>query len=180
MSLLCKEFLIKIILVSFKCQNRNYIKSTLSIRKLVSKIRKCGTDSVLWVISTPPQGKEWAFHFSHIEQILIISIQSERRSLLINEPSFLVLSHLNSSRGWGRGENGPLTCVQYTISLVSKVVLVDPWPMVTTPIPSATKPLKVLNSSRKQGFNIKLTNTNYKLQICKHYLPPIHFWHLQI
>ena len=74
-----------------------------------------------------PQGKEWAFHFSHIEQILIISIQSERRSLLIIEPSFLVLSHLNSSRGGGgRGENGPLTCVQYTISLVSKVVLVDP------------------------------------------------------
>ena len=122
MSLLCKEFLIKIILVSFKCQNRNYIKSTLSIRKLVSKIRKCGTDSVLWVISTPPWGKEWAFHFSHIEQILIISIQSERRSLLIIEPSFLVLSHLNSSRGGGgRGENGLLTCVQYTISWIISI-----------------------------------------------------------
>ena len=63
-----------------------------------------------------PRGKEWAFHFSHIEQILIISIQSERRSLLIIEPSFLVLSHFNSSRGARVGENGLLTCVQYTIS----------------------------------------------------------------
>ena len=76
-----------------------------------------------------PQGKEWAFHFSHIEQILIISIQSERRSLLIIEPSFLVLSHLNPSRGAGGGRKMGFLLVsntQFLESLVSKVVLVEP------------------------------------------------------